>query len=40
MRAKRAIIDGDTLQIPPVVSIPQRLMHEVAKYFGVSSAEW
>lgn len=40
MRAKRAIIVGDPLQIPPVVSLPQRLVAEVAKYFGVSAAYW
>lgn len=40
MRARRAIIVGDPLQIPPVVSLPQRLVLEVAKYFGVSPAIW
>jgi len=40
MRAQKAIIVGDPLQIPPVVSLPQRLVTEVAKYFGVSPAEW
>lgn len=40
MRAKRTIVVGDPLQIPPVVSLPQRLILEVAKFFGVSPAEW
>lgn len=40
MRAKKAIIVGDPLQIPPVVSLPQRLILEVAKYFGVGPAAW
>lgn len=40
MRARRAIVVGDPLQIPPVVSLPQRLILEVAKYFGVSPATW
>lgn len=40
MRAKKAIIVGDPLQIPPVVSLPQRLVVEVARYFGVNPAEW
>ena len=40
MRAKKAIVVGDPLQIPPVVTLPHRLVLEVAKYFGVSPAEW
>lgn len=40
MRAKKAIIVGDPLQIPPVVSLPQRLVVEVAKYFGVDPNRW
>jgi hypothetical protein len=40
MRAKKAIIVGDPLQIPPVVSLPQRLVIEVARYFGVTPVEW
>lgn len=40
MRAKKAIVVGDPLQIPPVVSLPQRLVVEVAKYFGVDPVVW
>ena len=40
MRARKAVVVGDPLQIPPVVSLPQRLIVEVAKYFGVSQAQW
>jgi hypothetical protein len=40
MRARKAIIVGDPLQIPPVVSLPQRLVVEVAKHFGVTPAQW
>jgi len=40
MRAKKAIVVGDPLQIPPVVSLPQRLIVEVSRYFGVTPAEW
>jgi hypothetical protein len=40
MRSKRAVIVGDPLQIPPVVSLPQRLILEVAKYFGVGVEDW
>lgn len=40
MRAKKAIVVGDPLQIPPVVTLPQRLVVEIAKYFGVDATEW
>ena len=40
MRARKAVVVGAPLQIPPVVSLPQRLIVEVAKYFGVSQAQW
>lgn len=40
MRARRAIVVGDPLQIPPVVSLPPRLVTEVAKFFAVSPEEW
>jgi len=40
MRAKKVIVVGDPLQIPPVVSLPERLIIEVAKFFGVSPTEW
>lgn len=40
MRAKRLIAVGDPLQIPPVVSLPQRLMQQVAEYFNVDQDRW
>ncbi len=40
MRAKRAIVVGDPLQIPPVVSIPPRLVTEICKHFNVAQAQW
>jgi hypothetical protein len=40
MRAKKVIVVGDPLQIPPVVSLPERLIVEVARFFGISSAQW
>lgn len=40
MRAKRAIVVGDPLQIPPVVSLPERLITEVCAYFNVTQTEW
>lgn len=40
MRARKVIVVGDPLQIPPVVSLPERLIIEVARYFGVSTEYW
>jgi AAA domain len=40
MRSKRAIVVGDPLQIPPVVSLPERLSAEVCAFFKVSTAKW
>jgi superfamily I DNA and/or RNA helicase len=31
---------GDPLQIPPVVSLPERLITEVCAYFNVTQTEW
>ncbi|KJC49215.1 DEAD/DEAH box helicase [Bradyrhizobium sp. LTSP857] len=35
MRAKRSIVVGDPLQIPPVVTLPERLNSEICKFFKV-----
>jgi hypothetical protein len=40
MRSKRVIVVGDPLQIPPVVSLPQRLVLEVARYFNLDPDHW
>jgi Superfamily I DNA and RNA helicases and helicase subunits len=40
MRAKRVIVVGDPLQIPPVVSLPKRLMVDVSQYFRVDANRW
>lgn len=40
MRARRSIIVGDPLQIPPVVSMPDRLTAEVCNYFNVTTDAW
>ena len=40
MRARKAIVVGDPLQIPPVVGLPQRLVDEIGTYFGITGAEW
>ncbi|MCB8880990.1 hypothetical protein ACELLULO517_12160 [Acidisoma cellulosilytica] len=40
MRAKRSIMVGDPLQIPPVVSLPEKLNTEICKFFNIDMAEW
>nr|WP_206046441.1 DEAD/DEAH box helicase [Novosphingobium panipatense] len=40
MRARRSIIVGDPLQIPPVVTLPQRLSVEICNYFNVYVDKW
>lgn len=40
MRAKRSVVVGDPLQIPPVVSLPERLNTEICKFFDVDKIEW
>ena len=40
VRAKRSIVVGDPLQIPPVVTLPSRLNSEVCKYFKLIEARW
>jgi len=40
MRAKRTIVVGDPLQIPPVVSLPVELNSEICKFFDIDQAEW
>lgn len=40
MRAKRTIVVGDPLQIPPVVSLPEKLNSEICKFFNVDKTEW
>ncbi len=40
LRAKRALIVGDPLQIPPVVSLPERLNDQIADYFKIDSRLW
>lgn len=40
MRAKRCMIVGDPLQIPPVASLPERLNAEICTYFKVSTSLW
>jgi len=39
-RAKRSIVVGDPLQIPPVVSLPEKLNAEICKFFNIDQIEW
>ena len=40
MRAKRAIVVGDPLQVPPVVTLPDRLNSGICKLFNVDEHGW
>jgi hypothetical protein len=40
MRAKRTIVVGDPMQIPPVVSLPERLNAEICSFFRVTRPLW
>ncbi|RWB62810.1 MAG: helicase [Mesorhizobium sp.] len=40
MRARRSIIVGDPLQIPPVVTLPGRLNAEICKFFKIAITVW
>lgn len=40
MRARRALIVGDPLQIPPVVSLPERLNAEICAFFKIDKPVW
>lgn len=40
MRARRAVVVGDPLQIPPVVTIPEKLIGQIAQHHGVNQDRW
>lgn len=40
MRARQVVVVGDPLQIPPVASLPDKLVTDVCKYFNVSKDLW
>ncbi|WP_273838132.1 DEAD/DEAH box helicase [Providencia rettgeri] len=40
MRAKRSIVVGDPLQIPPVVSLPEKLNAAICQFFDIDPLEW
>jgi hypothetical protein len=39
-RAKRSIVVGDPLQIPPVVTLPEHLISGICKFFKVDKDDW
>ncbi len=40
MRARRVVVVGDPLQVPPVVSLPDRLTKEVCRWFKIDADLW
>jgi hypothetical protein len=40
LRARRTVVVGDPLQIPPVVSLPERLNAGICAFFRVDQARW
>ena len=40
MRAKRSIVVGDPLQIPPVVALPERLNADICNFFKIDKPVW
>ncbi|ACV75121.1 conserved hypothetical protein [Zymomonas mobilis subsp. mobilis NCIMB 11163] len=40
MRAKRSVVVGDPLQIPPVVSLPEQLTSKICQFFKVDKSIW
>lgn len=40
LRAKRAVVVGDPLQIEPVVTIPTRLTEGIARFFRMDASAW
>lgn len=40
MRARKVVVVGDPLQVPPVVSLPDRLTKEVCHWFKVDADLW
>lgn len=40
MRAKRSIVVGDPLQIPPIVILPERLNAEICRFFRINTKVW
>ncbi|MEG6504096.1 DEAD/DEAH box helicase [Nitratidesulfovibrio sp. 1201_IL3209] len=40
LRAQRTIVVGDPMQVPPVVTLPQRLVENVCRHFHVDPLQW
>ena len=40
MRSRRTVVVGDPVQIPPVVTLPQKLINEICHYFTVDPDVW
>lgn len=40
LRARRSLVVGDPLQIPPVVSLPERLNAEICGFFKIDKPVW
>ena len=40
LRAKRAVVVGDPIQIIPVVTLPERLVVEISRHFNVAPDMW
>lgn len=40
LRARRTIVVGDPMQVPPVVTLPQRLVENVCRHFHIDPLQW
>jgi hypothetical protein len=40
MRAKRSIVVGDPMQVPPIVTLPARLNNGICKFFNIDEHFW
>jgi hypothetical protein len=40
MRAKRSIVVGDPMQVPPIVTLPERLNSGICKFFNIDEHLW
>lgn len=40
MRARRTIVVGDPMQVPPVVALPSKLNSEICKFFDIDQDAW
>ena len=39
-RSRRIVAVGDPFQIPPVVTLPERLVRDITKHFGIDAETW